>query len=65
MVKYAEDFDIFLAGVHRSGTCKGFDTYGPFKLVGGIKKGHPTQTEINGAVKFFEALYNNSFHQQE
>ena len=22
--------------------CKGFDTFGPFKLVGGICKGHPT-----------------------
>ena len=44
--------------------CYGFDTYGPFKLVGGIKKGHPTQKEISGAVKFFDALYNNSLSQQ-
>lgn len=34
--------------------CPGFDTYGPFKLVGGIAKGHPTQDEIDGAVKFYE-----------
>ena len=24
--------------------CKGFDTYGPFKLFGGIQKGHPDET---------------------
>lgn len=34
--------------------CLGFDTYGPFKLVGGIAKGHPTQDEIDSAVKFYE-----------
>ena len=36
--------------------CYGFDTYGPFKLVGGIKKGHPTQEEIDSAVKFYKGL---------
>ena len=36
--------------------CFGFDTYGPFKLVGGLKKGHPDENEIQGAVKFFESL---------
>ena len=36
--------------------CFGFDTFGPFKLVGGIKKGHPTQAEIDSAVKFYKGL---------
>ena len=36
--------------------CAGFDTYGPFKLVGGLQKGHPDADEIAGAVKFFEEL---------
>ena len=36
--------------------CLGFDTFGPFKLVGGIAKGHPTAEEIEGAVRFYEAL---------
>ena len=36
--------------------CFGFDTFGPFKLVGGIKKNHPTQAEIDGAVAFYEGL---------
>ena len=36
--------------------CKGFDTFGPFKLVGGLAKGHPTQDEIQGAVSFYKGL---------
>ena len=36
--------------------CKGFDTFGPFKLVGGIAKGHPTEEEITGAAKFYLSL---------
>jgi len=36
--------------------CQGYDTFGPFKLVGGIAKGHPTQEEINGAVAFYKGL---------
>ena len=34
--------------------CKGFDTYGPFKLIGGIAKGHPDSTDMQGAVTFFK-----------
>ena len=36
--------------------CKGFDTFGPFKLIGGIAKGHPTEREIHRAVVFYERL---------
>lgn len=36
--------------------CKGFDTYGPFKWIGGIAKGHPNQKEIDGAVSFFKRI---------
>ena len=36
--------------------CQGFDTFGPFKLVGGIAKGHPTEEEIKGAVDFYKSL---------
>ena len=35
----------------------GFDTFGPFKLVGGIQKGHPTEEEIQAAVDFYQALF--------
>lgn len=36
--------------------CKGYNTYGPWKLIGGMNKKHPTQNEINGAIEFFETL---------
>ncbi len=36
--------------------CQGFDTFGPFKLVGGIAKGHPTEDEIRGSVSFYQGL---------
>ena len=36
--------------------CQGYDTFGPFKLVGGIAKGHPTKAEIDAAVKFYQQL---------
>lgn len=36
--------------------CLGFDTFGPFKLVGGIAKGHPDQRDLDNAVKFYEGL---------
>ena len=35
---------------------KGFNTWGPFKLIGGTAKGHPTQEELDDAVKFYESL---------
>lgn len=34
--------------------CLGFDTFGPFKLIGGVAKGHPTEEEIAGSVRFYE-----------
>ena len=36
--------------------CLGFDTFGPFKLIGGVAKGHPTEEEIRGAVEFYMGL---------
>ena len=36
--------------------CLGFDTFGPFILVGGIAKGHPTEEEIKEAVAFYQKL---------
>lgn len=37
-------------------SCPGFDTFGPFKLVGGLNKNHPDIDEINGAVTFMDGL---------
>ena len=36
--------------------CLGFDTFGPFKMVGGIAKGHPNDEEIAAAVRFYQNL---------
>ena len=36
--------------------CKGYDTFGPFKLVGGIAKGHPDDIDIQNAVGFVKDL---------
>jgi flavodoxin len=36
--------------------CRGFDTFGPFKLIGGLRKGHPDNKDIEAAVGFCESL---------
>ena len=36
--------------------CKGYDTFGPFKLVGGIAKGHPNEEDIKNTVEFVKEL---------
>ena len=36
--------------------CRGFNTYGPWKLVGGMNKGHPTPEEKAAAIGFYESL---------
>lgn len=37
--------------------CRGFDTFGPFRWIGGIAKGHPDRAEIEGAQRFLAALF--------
>ena len=37
-------------------SCKGYDTYGPFKLVGGIAKGHPDEKDLTAAVDFYKEI---------
>jgi flavodoxin len=37
-------------------TCAGFDTFGPFKLVGGLKKGHPDGKDLEDARAFARGL---------
>ena len=36
--------------------CKGFDTFGPFKLVGGINKNRPNTEDMEQAVPFYRGL---------
>ena len=36
--------------------CRGFNTYGPWKLIGGMNKGHPSAEELQGAMRFLGSL---------
>lgn len=36
--------------------CFGFNTFGPFKLIGGIAKGHPDNSDIANVLKFYKEL---------
>lgn len=36
--------------------CYGFNTFGPFKLIGGIAKGHPDAADIENALAFYGGL---------
>ena len=37
-------------------SCKGYDTFGPFKLVGGIAKGHPDEKDLEKARCFYREV---------
>lgn len=43
---------VFIGGF----SCEGFDTYGQFGKMGGIKKGHPDKTDIENCKKFLNSL---------
>ena len=36
--------------------CRGLDTFGPFKLTGGVAKGHPNENDFKKAAEFAEGL---------
>lgn len=36
--------------------CFGYNTFGPFKLIGGIAKGHPDTTDIDNVLSFYRGL---------
>ena len=36
--------------------CKGYDTFGPFRLVGGIAKGRPNIRDLENARRFFREV---------
>lgn len=42
--------------------CKGYDTFGPFKLVGGIAKGHPDAQDLENARRFYQELPARNVH---
>ena len=53
MKKFLEQKTTTITGVF---SCKGYDTYGPFKLIGGLNKQHPDGNDIQNAVQFYENL---------
>ena len=42
--------------VHGTYCCRGYDTLGPLRLIGGINKGCPTPEEIKGAVDYYRLV---------
>ena len=36
--------------------CRGYNTYGPWKLIGGMNKNHPDENEIRDAIRFVASL---------
>ncbi|HTX86542.1 MAG TPA: flavodoxin family protein [Candidatus Nanoarchaeia archaeon] len=36
--------------------CRGFDTFGPFKIFGGLAKGRPNEKDLSDAAAFAEGL---------
>lgn len=37
-------------------SCKGYDTFGPFRLIGGIAKGHPDDKDIKAVLDFYDGI---------
>lgn len=36
--------------------CRGYDTFGPLKFIGGIAKGRPNEKDINRVIEFFKKI---------
>ena len=57
---FAQGFEALLKGkgaeIAGGWHCRGFDTFGPFKLIGGLAKGRPNEKDIAGAVSFVQSL---------
>ena len=37
-------------------SCVGYNTFGPFKLIGGTGKGHPDEKDLENAVTFYKGI---------
>ena len=36
--------------------CRGYDTFGPFKMIGGLNKDHPDGMDLHQALLFYETI---------
>ena len=50
-----KQFDLLSLELTQLFHCKGFDTFGPWKYIGGIAKGHPDETDIEHLVSFIKS----------
>lgn len=53
LVQIIEDKNCEVVGKY---SCHGYNTFGPFKIVGGTSKGHPDDKDIASAVEFYKNL---------
>ncbi|NLM52505.1 MAG: flavodoxin [Firmicutes bacterium] len=51
--KMIKDKSCRLLGIYG---CKGYVTFGPLKLIGGLAKGHPDENDLKGAREFFQEI---------
>jgi len=54
LIKRLEEKNKICLGIF---SCKGFDNYGPFKLIGGINKGKPNEDDTQNLIKFLKNIY--------
>ena len=54
LIKRLEEKNKICLGIF---SCKGFDNYGPFKLIGGINKGKPNEEDTQNLIDFFKNIY--------
>jgi len=45
-------------------SCKGFDTVGPFKFIGGISKGRPNEKDLENAKNFARSLKDKIYYER-
>ncbi|MBK1809104.1 flavodoxin family protein [Clostridium sp. YIM B02505] len=48
------------ANILGSFSCKGWDTFGPFKLIGGVSKNHPDEADLKAARDFVKNICDNN-----
>ena len=54
LIKKLEEKNKICLGIF---SCKGFDNYGPFKMIGGINKGKPNDEDTQNLINFFKNIY--------
>ena len=55
MKKIAQEKSAHIVGEF---ACKGYNTYGPLKIIGGMNKKHPDKKDMFNAVEFYERIIN-------